>query len=92
MMLKFNGGRGALLCSTCRVIVMEDLHDYEFHALEIMLNAGCTWKCAKCSPAAQRKQNEKFIETVNSIAEEYSLKRRIHVRNKLAGGVIVNDN
>jgi hypothetical protein len=91
MMLKFNGGRGALLCSTCRTIVMEDLYDHELHALEILLNSGCTWKCAKCSPGVQRDQNEKFVAAVNSIADEYSLKRRMYVKNKLAGGVIVND-
>ena len=76
MIIKFNGGRGALLCEHCKIIVMDDLHQYEREALEKMNLNGEHWLCERCAPDRQKLQNTRFVDVVNEIAPEHIERRR----------------
>lgn len=68
MILKLNGGRGALLCDKCRVIVMEDFASYELKALIALSNTEGKWFCEECDPAVHKVQAEKLVAMVNQLA------------------------
>ena len=71
MDIRFNGGRGALLCDKCRIIVMEDFRGYENDALKLLQANAVEWFCEECKPDAefQKAQALKFVEAVNKIEE-----------------------
>ena len=67
MILKFNNGRGALICEQCRIIVMSDFLDIEWEALNILNDQAYEWFCSKCCETCQQDQDQKFINIVNEI-------------------------
>lgn len=54
--IKFNGGRGAILCNKCRVIIKEDL------ALEEFLGKTDLVLCHKCAMKIVNKEYKKIID------------------------------
>ena len=70
MILKFNNGKGALCCDSCKKIVMERFYDYEYMALCKLNESGMEWFCEKCCVICQREQNEAFVKEVNSLDVE----------------------
>lgn len=74
MILKFNNGRGALLCEHCSVIVMENMRDYEWQALTNMYESGYEWFCKTCAPDRQKSQALNFLDAVGKIADLYTKK------------------
>lgn len=82
MILKYNNGRGALLCEHCRVIVMQDIRDYEWHALRELDNQDKKWFCKDCCDTCQHEQAVAFVETVNVIAPMYSENKQQELARK----------
>lgn len=76
MILKFNNGRGAVLCEQCSIIIMQDMRDYEWHALQNMNDAGKEWFCKSCAPDIQKEQSLDFLDEVDKIAPLYSREQR----------------
>jgi len=68
MNLKFNNGRGALICDQCSIIIMDRFFDYEWQALLEMQDKGFEWFCKSCCYACQNKQVETFINFCNEKA------------------------
>jgi transcription initiation factor TFIIIB Brf1 subunit/transcription initiation factor TFIIB len=67
MQLKFNNGRGAILCDHCKVIIMENLKDYEWLAFCELDHKGAEWFCEKCQPNSELDQAKQLIETINNM-------------------------
>jgi len=59
-MLKFNGGRGAVVCDKCRIIFDEDIGPKEYK--EIYMNNGregdLCWRCFEKEKEAAEKNEE----------------------------------
>lgn len=85
MILKFNSGRGALLCEQCRVIVMEDLRDYEWSALRHLDEDGKTWFCKGCSPEdnIQKEQGFMFVNKVNEISGDFQKQHQEYIQSRI---------
>ena len=67
MILKFNNGRGAILCDSCKVIIQENFHLYEWKALIKLAETEGDWFCKKCSPVNYAEQERKFVEQVSKL-------------------------
>ena len=83
MILKFNNGRGALLCEQCSIIVMEDMKDYEWRALSDMEQNGYEWFCKECSPETQKQQGMDFVEEVNKHADKYAKSHQDYIARRI---------
>lgn len=63
MQVKFNGGRGAVICEKCRVIILEGpFSKSEWDSLTEMSNLKDKWFCEKCDKENCVKQARRFIE------------------------------
>ena len=69
MDLKFNSGKGAVLCSHCHVIIMHSLFAVEWQALRELDEEGVNWFCETCQPGeAFKDQGRQWISIINRIA------------------------
>jgi len=67
MQLKFNNGRGAILCDHCKVILLENLKDYEWLVFCELDRKGAEWFCEECQPNSKKEQDLQFLEVLNSM-------------------------
>lgn len=67
MKIKFNSGKGAILCDKCRVIFASGFDKIKWDALIYLQQAEKEWYCAECDYAAFMKQSEKLIEAIDDI-------------------------
>lgn len=82
MILKFNNGKGALVCENCNIIVMQDFHSYEWRTLNNLNDRKYKWLCNQCDTSVQLKQNLDYIDEVNKYADEFALQRRQELRRR----------
>lgn len=63
MQVKFNGGKGAVICDKCRVIILEGpFSKSEWDILTQMVNDKEKWFCDECDKEKCIQQTRKFIE------------------------------
>ena len=79
MDFKFNGGKGALLCSQCRKIIEQDFPEWEWKALMELMYTENSWFCKECCPISYKEQSQKLVEACNRIAKEYA--KSVHIKH-----------
>jgi hypothetical protein len=62
MNLKFNNGKGAILCSKCKKIIDEEFTCDEWRTFVKMQDEFPIWLCKECNYDAYVNQNKKFVE------------------------------
>lgn len=62
MNLKFNGGRGALLCSKCQVILDENFNKETFDSYCMLHERGVEFMCRNCDSTIQQSQSVMLFE------------------------------
>jgi hypothetical protein len=79
MKLKFNSGRGAVICDNCSVIILQNFVDYESEALNNLSQTEGNWFCKKCDEQAYKQQQLTLLETINEISEKYQEKQKTYI-------------
>lgn len=82
MILKFNNGRGALLCEHCNIIIMENFLDYEWKALCSLNDKNMEWFCKECDPKGQQNQMNIYLNEIDFYAKSYSKEIQKRLKEK----------
>lgn len=82
MILKYNNGRGAVLCDQCRVIIYSDFFDFELKAFSNLEIKNQEFFCKTCCYECFKNQWSIFLKEVDNISEEFSKNHREYLVKK----------